>query len=115
MRSAIAILLMFLANPAMAAPVEPFEAFLRGFEAKASAAGVTEATWQAATAGLTPDPAVPDLVETQPEFTTAIWDYLDKRITAGRIERGQAAIGKNTALFDAVGRQTGRASCRERV
>jgi membrane-bound lytic murein transglycosylase B len=98
---------MLLVSPAMAAPVESFDAFLRNFEAKAIAAGVTRETYRAATAGLTPDPAVPDLVETQPEFTTPIWDYLDKRITAGRIERGQAAIGKNRSLFEAVGQRTG--------
>ena len=32
-------------------------------------------------AGLTPDPSIKSLVETQPEFTTPIWDYLNRRIT----------------------------------
>ena len=99
--------LMLLVSPVMAAPVESFDAFLRNFEAKAVAAGVTRDTYRAATAGLAPDPAVPDLVETQPEFTTPVWDYLDKRITAGRIERGQAAISKNQSLFEAVGQRSG--------
>jgi membrane-bound lytic murein transglycosylase B len=103
----IFVLLLLLAGPAMSAPVESFDAFLRNFEAKAVAAGVTRETYRAATLGLTPDPAVPNLVETQPEFTTAVWDYLDKRITRSRIERGQAAINKNKALFEAVGKRTG--------
>ncbi len=107
MRHIVFLALLLLANPALAAPIESFDAFLRNFEPRAIAAGVTRETWRAATAGLTPDPAVPDLVETQPEFTTPIWDYLDKRVTAGRIERGQAAIEKNAALFEVVGRQTG--------
>jgi len=101
------LMLLMLTATAMAAPVESFDAFLRNFEAKAATAGVTRETWRAATDGLTADPAVPDLVETQPEFTTAIWDYLDKRVTAGRIERGQAAIKTNAALFEVVGQRTG--------
>jgi membrane-bound lytic murein transglycosylase B len=99
--------LVLLATPAVAAPIESFDAFLRNFEPRAIAAGVTPETYRAATAGLTPDPAVPDLVETQPEFSTPVWDYLDKRITPARIERGRAAIGKHKALFEAVGQRTG--------
>lgn len=96
-----------LCAPAAAAPVESFDAFLRTFEAKAIAAGVSRETWRRATNGLTPDPAVPDLVETQPEFTTPMWDYLDKRVTEGRISRGRAAIEKQAGLFTEIGRQTG--------
>ena len=92
MRHLVFLALLLLATPAVAAPVESFDAFLRNFEARAFSAGVTRETWRAATTVLTPDGDVPDLVETQPEFTTAVWDYLDKRVTAGRIERGQAAI-----------------------
>lgn len=98
---------LLLATPALAAPVESFASFLRNFEARAIAAGVSAETYRAATAGLTPDPDIPDLVETQPEFTTAVWDYLDKRVTTGRIERGQAAIERNRALFADVGTRTG--------
>jgi membrane-bound lytic murein transglycosylase B len=101
------ILSMLAIAPAYAQPVEPFEQFLRNFESRAVAAGVSSATWRAATAGLTPDPNVPKLVETQPEFTTPMWDYLDTRVTPSRIERGQAAVTRNAALFEAVGRATG--------
>ena len=104
---AAAAIVLSLIAPAFAAPVEPFDTFLRNFEAKAIAAGVSRDTWRRATAGLTPDPAVPNLVETQPEFTTPIWDYLDKRVTDSRISRGRAAIEKNAALFAEIGRRTG--------
>jgi membrane-bound lytic murein transglycosylase B len=104
---AVAAIVLALLTPATAAPIETFDAFLSNFEANAIAAGVSRDTWRRATAGLTPDPAVPDLVETQPEFTTPMWDYLDKRVTDGRISRGKAAIEKHAALFSAVGRQSG--------
>ncbi|MBK8085593.1 MAG: lytic murein transglycosylase [Devosia sp.] len=103
----IAVLALLLATPAFAAPIESFSDFLRNFETKAMAAGVSRATYRAATEGLTPDPSVPELVESQPEFTTPVWDYLDKRVTDGRIERGRAAIERSRALFDEVGRRTG--------
>jgi membrane-bound lytic murein transglycosylase B len=103
----VALLTVLLTGPALAQPVEPFGQFLRNFEVKAVAAGVSAATYRSATAGLTPDPNVPTLVETQPEFTTTMWDYLDTRVTASRIERGRAAIERNRALFAEVGRNTG--------
>jgi len=104
--AAVALTLL-LATPTLAAPVESFSAFLRNFEAKAVAAGVSTGTYRSATEGLTPDPNVPNLVESQPEFTTSIWDYLDKRVTSSRIDKGQAAIERNRALFADVGRRTG--------
>ncbi len=107
MLRAVAVALVLLATSAVAAPIESFPDFIRNFEARAVAAGVSAATYRAATEGLTPDPSIPKLVETQPEFTTPIWDYVDKRVTSGRIERGQAAIDRNKALFTEVGRQTG--------
>ena len=98
---------LLLATPALAQPTESFATFLRNFEPKAIAAGVSPEVYRAATDGLTPDPNVPDLVVSQPEFTTPMWDYLDKRVSAERIARGQAAIDKNRALFTAIGKRTG--------
>ncbi|WP_374622781.1 lytic murein transglycosylase [Devosia sp.] len=103
----LALLTVLLAGRGLAAPVESFPQFLQGFEAKAVAAGVSRGTYRAATEGLTPDPNIPDLVESQPEFTTAIWDYLDKRVTESRVDRGRAAIERNRELFAAVGKRTG--------
>ncbi len=101
------LLALLAATPAFAAPIESFSDFLRSFEPRALAAGVSRATYREATAGLTPDPNVPDLIESQPEFTTPVWDYLDKRVTEGRIARGKAAIERNRDLFAAIGKRTG--------
>lgn len=99
--------LLFAALPASAQPTESFAAFLKSFEAKAVAAGVDREVYRRATAGLTPDPNAPSLVASQPEFTTPMWDYLDKRVTDSRITRGKAAMGENAALFAAVGQRMG--------
>lgn len=107
MRLLLVLVLSLLAAPALAQPVESFESFIAGFRAKAMAAGVTAATYDAAMGGITPDPRVPDLVATQPEFTTPLWDYIEGRISSGRIERGKAAMARNADLFAAVGQAYG--------
>lgn len=103
----IGLLTLLLTAPAFAQPVESFESFIGHFRAKALAAGVTAQTYDTATRGLTPDPNVPNLVASQPEFTTPMWDYIDGRVTAGRISRGQAALKQNANLFSAIGQRYG--------
>lgn len=103
----VALVFALMTAPALAQPVESFESFIASFRSKALAAGVDAPVYDAAMIGLTPDPRVPDLVLTQPEFTTPMWDYIEGRVTASRIERGKAAMGRNAALFAAVGQATG--------
>jgi len=102
-----AVIWLALVAPAFAQPAESFAAFLGELRREAVAAGVDAAFYDAITSGLTPDPRVPNLVETQPEFTTPIWDYLDSRISSGRIARGQAAMARQADLFAAVGQAYG--------
>jgi membrane-bound lytic murein transglycosylase B len=101
------VAMLAMAVPALAQPTGSFSDFLRSFEAEAVAAGISADVYRQAVAGLTPDPDTPRLVTTQPEFTTPLWDYIDSRVTSERIARGQAAMGRNQALFDAVARRQG--------
>lgn len=103
----IAFALALLAVPALAQSQESFGSFIRSFEAKAVAAGVTRETYRRAMDGLTEDPNVPNLVTTQPEFTTPVWDYIDKRVSNERIGQGQKAMGEQKALFAAAGQRYG--------
>lgn len=103
----IGLFLLLMVASVQAQPVESFDSFIANFRAKALAAGVSAATYDAAMSGLTPDPRVPDLVTSQPEFTTPMWDYIEGRVTAGRIERGKAALARNADLFSAVGQRYG--------
>lgn len=91
------------ATATFAQPVESFSDFLRNFEPRAVSAGVSRDFYRLATDGLTPDPNVPDLVTAQPEFTTPMWEYIEGRVSSGRIERGRRAVANNEALFASIG------------
>jgi len=107
MMRCLALLLLLMTTPAWAQPVEDFGSFIASFRSKALAAGVSVQTYDAAMAGITPDPRVPNLVSSQPEFTTTMWDYIEGRVTGGRIERGKAAVARNSQLFASVGQAYG--------
>lgn len=103
----VALLFVLLTLPALAQPIERFDSFVAGFRNKALAAGVSGAVYDATMGGLTPDPRVPGLVSTQPEFTTPMWDYIEGRVTPGRIERGKAATARHSALFTSISQAYG--------
>ena len=101
------LMLTLLVRTAAAQPVESFDSFLASFRSTALAAGVSAAVYDGATAGVTPDPSVPKLVTSQPEFTTPVWEYLDARVSADRIARGRRAMAAQAPLFAAVGARYG--------
>ena len=75
---------------------------LAGLWPLAERRGVSRAAFDAATAGLTPDLRIMDLMDAQPEFTKSFWDYLDILVSDARIENGRAVLAQHRAIFDAV-------------
>jgi len=69
--------------------------------------GVTRATFERTTAGLTPDLSIMDLLDAQPEFTKSPWDYLDALVSDERIARGRELLTQYAAAFDAEERSYG--------
>ncbi len=69
--------------------------------------GVSEANYRRLTAGLTPDLHIMDLLDAQPEFTKATWDYLDLLVSDDRIARGRALLAQYAPTFDAMERAYG--------
>lgn len=106
MRLAV-LLFLIMSAPVVAQPIGTFEQFLAAMRSEALAGGVSAAAYDGITAGMTPDPRVPDLVETQPEFTSPLWDYLDARVSQGRIERGRTAMARHAQLFAETGAHYG--------
>ena len=80
-------------------------AFPRCIEALWPAArrrGVTRAVFERHTAGLAPDLRLMDLMDSQPEFTRAVWDYLDTLVSETRIQKGREMLAAHSAVFDVV-------------
>ena len=59
---------------------------------EAAQRGISRATYDAQTRGLTPDLKIMDLVDAQPEFTKAFWEYLDLLVSEDRIARGREML-----------------------
>ena len=63
---------------------------------------ITQNNFQRFTAGLTPDLRIMDLMDSQPEFTKSIWDYLDILVNDVRLAKGHEILAKYKPQFDAV-------------
>jgi peptidoglycan lytic transglycosylase B len=92
---------------AIRAAAASFPACLAQLWPAAARRGVSRAVYRRYTAGLMPDLRIMDLLDSQPEFTKSIWDYLDLLVTDARIAKGRALIAKYRASFDAVERAYG--------
>jgi membrane-bound lytic murein transglycosylase B len=92
---------------AIRAAAANFRSCLEGLWPQAARRGVSRAVFDAQTAGLTPDLRIMDLMDSQPEFTKSVWDYLDILVNDARIENGRAILARHRAVFDAVERAYG--------
>ena len=63
---------------------------------------ITRENFERFTAGLAPDLRIMDLMDSQPEFTKAIWDYLDILVNDNRLAKGREILAKYKPQFDAV-------------
>jgi membrane-bound lytic murein transglycosylase B len=91
-----------MTTEAILAAAGNFGACLEGLWPDAAKRGVTRATFDTYTNGLTPDLRIMDLMDTQPEFTKAFWDYLDLLVSENRIKRGREILAQYRTVFDAV-------------
>src|SRR6267143_1726268 len=63
---------------------------------------ISQQSFQHFTAGLEPDLRIMDLMDSQPEFTKAIWDYLDILVNDNRLAKGREILAKYKPQFDAA-------------
>ena len=84
-----------------AAPAD-FERWVASFRAEAAAAGISAEVLDQALTGLSVNTRVYELNDNQPEFSRAIWDYLDSAVSAKRIETGQARYLENRRLLTLI-------------
>ena len=89
------------ASPAEAAGT-PFPQWVDTFKSRALARGVSEATYTRVMRGLKPDTSVYALDRSQPEFTEALWQYLNRRVSDWRITEGRDKAKDNDALLKRI-------------
>jgi lytic murein transglycosylase len=63
---------------------------------------ISRASFEKHLHGLTPDLRIMDLLDAQPEFTKAFWDYLDILVSEARIQTGRELLARHKAVFDQV-------------
>src|SRR3954471_16930262 len=69
-----------------------FNNCVAGMWPDAARRGITQENFQRFTAGLSPDLRIMDLMDSQPEFTKSIWDYLDILVNDNRLAKGQEVL-----------------------
>ena len=86
------------AAPPAIAPAPPrradFSRFIASLWPLAQARGVSRATFEAAFAGVTPDPAVAANASRQPEFDKPLHAYVAAAVTASRLRQGADALAR---------------------
>jgi lytic murein transglycosylase len=87
---------------AIRAAAANFKTCLESLRPQAARRGVSHATFDGATAGLTPELKIMDLLDSQPEFTKSVWDYLDILVNDERIAKGREILNAYRSTFDAV-------------
>jgi membrane-bound lytic murein transglycosylase B len=101
LRGALLIaLLLTVALPTSAPADDKFQAWVQNFWPTAKAAGITRETYDRAFKGLTPDPAVIEAANYQPEYVKPIGEYIDRVVSDKRIETGKQKLVENKALLD---------------
>jgi membrane-bound lytic murein transglycosylase B len=68
---------------------------------------ITQENFQRFTAGLTPDLRLMDLMDSQPEFTKSVWEYLDILVNDNRLAKGREVLAKYRPQFDAAEKNYG--------
>ncbi|MDE1972663.1 MAG: lytic murein transglycosylase [Hyphomicrobiales bacterium] len=97
---------LMTANAIRAAAAD-FPDCIAGLWPAAESRGITRATFERATGGLTPDLSIMDLLDAQPEFTKSPWDYLDILVDDARIARGRELLAQYAKAFAAAERAYG--------
>lgn len=79
-----------------------FDNCVAGLWPDAARRGISQESFQRFTQGLTPDLRIMDLMDSQPEFTKALWDYLDILVNENRMAKGREVLAQHKTIFDAA-------------
>ena len=68
---------------------------------------MSEATYGRVMGAVKPDTSVYAQIHSQPEFSEALWQYINRRVSDWRIIHGKQALKENAALFSRIERDFG--------
>ena len=91
----------------IAPQAQQFARWVADFRAGAQQAGISEATLRRALDGVQYLPRVVELDRAQPEFTRAVWDYLDRTVTPDRVALGKEKLLQVRREVDAAAARYG--------
>lgn len=91
----------------VAADETTFSQCLQGLQARASREGIAQSIVDSALANAQYEQRVIDLDRRQPEFTETLANYLNRRLTTDRIEKGRELMRKHRSLLQRVAREHG--------
>jgi lytic murein transglycosylase len=97
LRNALGLSLALAAAPAAAA--DEFTACVAKLRTEAVGKGIAPQVFDTALTGVEPDQGVLDALDSQPEFKTAIWDYLAGLVDEQRVADGRAKLGEWASVF----------------
>jgi lytic murein transglycosylase len=96
-----------MTREAIQAAAANFASCLEGMWPEAARRGVSRQSFDQHAAALTPDLRIMDLLDAQPEFTKAFWDYLDLLVGEARIQRGRELLAQHQSTFEAAEKRHG--------
>src|SRR5262245_5642009 len=91
-----------MTREAILAAAAGFRTCIENLWPEAAKRGISRASFEQHTAGLTPDLKIMDFLDSQPEFTKTFWEYLDLLVSEERIAKGREILAQHRATFDAV-------------
>lgn len=103
----LAALMLMASSLAPALAQNGFDAWMEAAKQEGERKGISSATLNAAFQGVRPDPKIIKLDRSQPEFRQTFGEYLDKRVTATRINKGREMLAKHRLLLERIGARYG--------
>ncbi|MEW6254427.1 MAG: lytic murein transglycosylase [Pseudomonadota bacterium] len=96
-----------MAPQAIAAAEANFDSCIAGMYPLAQAKGISPQAYQRLTAGLTPDMKIMDFLDSQPEFSKPIGDYVNMLVSDYRVKKGKEILAQYKTIFDAAEKKYG--------
>jgi lytic murein transglycosylase len=84
-----------------------FSAWIESFRAEARTKGISDRTLDNAFRGVRLNTRVIELNENQPEFSRAIWDYMDGAVSSDRVARGRSLLRQYRKMLGRAERKYG--------